>query len=33
MSRVRGAQKTVLEKPKIKPLGDIKIQDSRGFLE
>jgi hypothetical protein len=30
-SRVR--HKSIVEKPKIKPLGDIKIQDSKGFLE
>ena len=31
MSKFR--PKSTLEKQKIKPLGDIKIQESRGFLE
>ena len=31
MSRVR-TQKSVIEKPPIKPLGDLKIQDSKGKL-
>ena len=26
-------QKAVTEQPKVKPLGDLKIQESRGFLE
>lgn len=32
MSRLR-AQKSIIERPKIRPLGDLKIQDSKGFLE
>ena len=30
MSRNTRNQKAIVEKPKIKPLGDLKIMDSRG---